>query len=411
MKNTFSFALPLILFLGLYPVDGYKFTGIRRLERLRLRLAGEMKGQVPVVGGRKLYDEIKLHLYDTPAETLTTFPKADSALQVQLKKLFVGRDKSYSVSLLDITPGQPIRFASHRAGYQYQPGSVGKMAIAAGFFTELKRLFPDSVKYRTSLLRSRRVTADQWIHKASHEVPIFHPETRKVEFRMIQEGDTFTLYEWLDYMLSSSSNSAASTVWKEAMLMRQFGRFYPPPKEVEDGFFNKTPKKTLQAIALSVVNDPLRKIGIEDKDWRLGSFFTWMGKKIVPRGGSHGTPNGLLQFLLRLEQGRVVDPWSSLEIKRLLYMTEKRIRYASAPRLAKSAIYFKSGSLYSCKDEPGFECGKYMGNRANYMNSVAIVEKPDGKVYMVVLMSNLLKINSAVEHQTLATYIDRMLKR
>jgi hypothetical protein len=45
------------------------------------------------------------------------------------------------------------------------------------------------------------------------------------------------------------------------------------------------------------------------------------------------------------------------------------------------------------------------------MNSIAIVEKPDGLTYMVALMSNVLKINSAVEHQTLATYIDRILMR
>ena len=44
------------------------------------------------------------------------------------------------------------------------------------------------------------------------------------------------------------------------------------------------------------------------------------------------------------------------------------------------------------------------------MNSVAIVEQPDGRCYMVVLMSNVLKVNSAVEHQTLATYIDRAIK-
>jgi hypothetical protein len=40
------------------------------------------------------------------------------------------------------------------------------------------------------------------------------------------------------------------------------------------------------------------------------------------------------------------------------------------------------------------------------MNSVAIVERPDGAVYLVALMSNVLKVNSAVEHQTLATFID-----
>ena len=116
-------------------------------------------------------------------------------------------------------------------------------------------------------------------------------------------------------------------------------------------------------------------------------------------------------FLLRIEQGRVVDEWSSLELKRLMYMTEKRIRYASSPRLTQAAVFFKSGSLYRCKEEPGFKCGKHQGNVDNYMNSVAIVERPDGRIYLVALMSNVLRINSAVEHQTLATYIDRIIVR
>ena len=125
--------------------------------------------------------------------------------------------------------------------------------------------------------------------------------------------------------------------------------------------------------------------------------------------GSGATPLGLLTFLVRLEQGEVVDRWSSLELKRLLYMTARRIRYASAPRLADAAVYFKSGSLYRCQPEEGFECGRYRGNVFNYMNSVAIVEKPDGDVYLVALMSNVLRVNSAVEHQTLATFLDRIL--
>ncbi|MFQ5650902.1 MAG: hypothetical protein ACE5IY_13250 [bacterium] len=412
-KTTFLTTLPLFFVLalpsGYYPVDGYRHTGIRRLERLRLRLAGELKGRVPVAGARKRWDEIKLHLHQTAAETLNTLPQIDSTLQNQIETLFARRHKSYSLALMEITPGQPMRYAELRPELQYQPGSVGKIAIAVGMFAELEKLFPDSVKYRTYLLRSRVVEADRWIQTDHHKVPIFDPVSRKVEFRAIRAGDRFTLYEWLDHMLSPSSNAAASIVWKEAMLMRKFGRAYPPSRAAEGAFFDQTPKAKLQEIALSVVSDPLRALGIADRDWRLGSFFTRVGKQIVPRGGSHASPRGLLMFLMRLEQGRVVDDWTSLELKRLLYMTEKRIRYASAPRLNRSAVYFKSGSLYSCKKEQGYKCGKYRGNRQNYMNSVAIVEKPEGKVYMVALMSNVLRVNSAVEHQSLATFIDKTI--
>ena len=193
--------------------------------------------------------------------------------------------------------------------------------------------------------------------------------------------------------------------------MRAFGSAYPPTKDAEEAFFRDTPKTELQRIALSVVNDPLRAAGIDRAGWQLGSFFTGTGQQIVPGARSWATPRGMLLFLLRLEQARMADEWSSLEIKRLMYMTARRIRYASSPAIAKSAVYFKSGSLFACKKEEGFRCGKYMGNAMNYMNSVAIVETSDGRVYLVALMSNVLRKNSAVDHQSLATEIERLLSR
>ena len=147
---------------------------------------------------------------------------------------------------------------------------------------------------------------------------------------------------------------------------------------------------------------------------RQGSFFTAEGKRRVPGpGSSYGTARELMRYILRMEQGRLVDEFSSREIKRLLYMTERRIRYASSPALRDAAVYFKSGSLYACKKEEGFTCGKYRGNVRNYMNSVAIIESPAGDTrldYMVTLISNVLRKNSAVDHQTLATRIHRLIQ-
>jgi hypothetical protein len=106
----------------------------------------------------------------------------------------------------------------------------------------------------------------------------------------------------------------------------------------------------------------------------------------------------------------VVDVDSSLEMKRLLYMTDRRIRYAQAPALRDAAVYFKSGSLYKCDRVKNPDCGKYMGNVMNYMNSVAIVEHPDNCRYMVVLMTNVLGKNSASDHMYLAGRIDRLIR-
>jgi hypothetical protein len=95
-------------------------------------------------------------------------------------------------------------------------------------------------------------------------------------------------------------------------------------------------------------------------------------------------------------------------------MTERRIRYASSPALASAAVYFKSGSLYDCEPEPGFNCGPYRGNAKNFMNSVAIIESPaqDRKLhYAVTLISNVLRKNSAATHQALANEIQHELER
>jgi len=255
------------------------------------------------------------------------------------------------------------------------------------------------------------VTADDWIQKDHHEVPIYDLDSGAYTVRAVREGDRFSLYEWMDHMLSASANSAASIVWKELLLMRHFGGTYPPSSEAEKAFFAQAPKQLLRDLAMSTVNDPLRAAGIRPDEWQLGTFFTAMGQRRVPSGGkSYATPIGLMRYLVALERGQLVDAWSSLEIKRLMYMTARRIRYASSPSLASAAVYYKSGSLYRCRPEPGYVCVKYKGNVENAMNSVVIVEQPDGRIYLVALMSNVLYKNSAVEHQSLGTFIDKALK-
>lgn len=396
-----------------YPLDGYPYSGIRRLEYIRLVNEGKLKGSALPEGARKSINDIQLHLKGDRGEPLAVLPPVDPGLQKNLDTVFTGSNKSYAVAVLDITPGQPFRLATRNMKHNFAPGSVGKLAIAAGLFNELKRLYPDSTEKRLEILKTRMVIGGEWVIYDHHTIPHFDPETGKYFAASPRKTDVFSLFEWLDHMLSPSANAAASVVWKEAILMKHFGKNYPPTIEQEQDFFRKTPRKEMVSIVMSVVNDPLRQLGIVEKDWRLGNLFTRMGKKLAPgAGGSTATPHGILQFMIALERGKLVDEWSSREIKRLMYMTGRRIRYASSPALAKSAVYFKSGSQYKCKKKPGFTCKKYHGNVYNYMNSVAIVEHPGNKrIYIVVLMSNVLGKNSAVDHQTIATYIDRIIAK
>ena len=164
---------------------------------------------------------------------------------------------------------------------------------------------------------------------------------------------------------------------------------------------------------LDSLSEVVENHGMSTERLRQGSFFTRHGKNRVGGISSYGTPKELLKLLVRMEQGKLVDEFTSNDLKRMLYMTQRRIRYASHPALNDMAVYFKSGSLYSCQAEEGFKCGKYQGNKRNQLASVAIVESPSEPQelrYMVVVMSNVLKVNSAVAHQTLALRIHRMIE-
>lgn len=409
---AFIFCLAFIFGAATYPIDGYEETGINRLLRLQRIMSGEITGDLPPPGGRISIADIKLQLNGPHGDSLQAIPSHDPELQKAVDAIFSTLDPSYSIALLDITEGRPSRYAQRKQTVGYQPGSVGKLAVLGGIFSELERLYPNSFKKRQELLRNRVVRGGQWVIPNEHDVPIYDPETGHYEQRFVRPDDRFSLYEWTDHMISVSSNAAASVMWRECMLMRAFGKQYPDLTEEEaEEYFKTTPKKELAQIAVSIVNDPLRAIGITDNEWRLGRFFTHRAASIVPpSGGSIGTALGLMKFLVSIEKGEIVDEKSSLEMKRILYQTDRRIRYAASPALANAAVYYKSGSLYKCQQEEGFKCGKYMGNVYNYMNSVAIIEHPDGRTYLVVLMSNVLRENSASDHYTLASRIDKLIK-
>ncbi|MFA9389909.1 MAG: serine hydrolase [Prolixibacteraceae bacterium] len=401
------------LTLQAYPIDGYFASGIRRLVRIQRIVSGEIKDTKPISGAQKSINEIHLQLENEKGDSLATLPSTDPAFQRRIAGLFPNLSENYSLTVLDITPGKKTRYASFRETVGYQPGSVGKLAVVAALFTELANIYPESFEKRQELLKTKFVRAGVWAMTDEHTVPFFRPDSNVFFKRTVRATDIFSLYEWADHMVSVSNNGAASVVWREVILMRHFGKAYPYlTEEQATEYFKTTPQQILRTLATQVVNEPLQAIGIDKEEWRLGSMFTQGAKRIIPgEGGSIGSPRGLMKYLVSLERGKIVDPASSLEIKRLLYQTDRRIRYATSPRLTTAAVYFKSGSLYRCKTEEGFSCKKYMGNVDNFMNSVAIVEHTDGTVYLVALMSNVLRKNSNIDHMVLATGIDDIIRK
>ena len=392
---------------GSYPIEGFAKTGIERLLRLERMDSTRLVRTLPY-GSRHSLEYVRLNLMDRPVIEL---PETDPQLQDEIEQIFPNMHPSYSVAVFDMTPGKPHRYAERNPTAGYQPGSVGKLAVVTAFFCELQNLYPDSIQQRWDLMERKVVQAGPFGVYDHHTIPLFDPETERYARKRVDPNDKFNLYQWVDHMLSVSNNGAASIVWREALLMRVFGERYADLTfdEMMD-YFRSTDRTTLRNTGEDIVNGPLRDMGIDGDAWRLGTMFTRGASGIVPpKGGSLGTVRGLMKWLTALESGRVVDPASSLEIKRLMYMTDRRIRYAHAPVLDSAAVYFKSGSLYGCK--AGTSCAKYKGNRMNYMNSVAIIEQPDGARYLVALMSNVLGRNSAYDHQVLATRIDKVLRR
>ncbi len=397
-----------------YPIDGYEYSGIKRLKRLELIKNGEIKDPKALPpGALKAMGDIQLNLLNHSEDSLSEFLKINEDFQKEISALFRNLDSHYSISVLDMTDPEALRYSEYNPLAGYQPGSVGKLAVLTGLFTQLANIYPNSYEDRVALLKSKRVTSGKWGLTDSHTIPIYDIETKKLTKRPVIASDEFSLFEWTDHMVSVSNNGAASILWREVLLMAAFGDKYPAlTQEETDDYFRNTPKKELTDLANDVVNLPLRKLGISSDEWRLGSFFTSGANNYVgDKGGSIGTTKGVMKFLVQLEQGNIVDRRSSLEMKRIIYMTDRRIRYAASSSLKDAAVYFKSGSLYKCDKTKGEACGKYMGNVNNFMNSVAIIEHPDNYCYMVVLMSNVLRKNSASDHMALASNIDRIIRK
>lgn len=392
-----------------YPLDGYPYTGIRRLEFYRLAQVGE-------VDGRQLHPGALLRMKQVAPRwhgPVALEWRPDRALGKKIARMLGSEADRYGVAVLDLSDPAHPRYAEHNAGMRANVGSVGKLLVAIAVFQKLADLYPRDIAARERVLRETKVVADEYIVRDHHKVPHWDIDSQRLQFRPLRLEDEGSLWEYLDWMLSASSNAAASTVMKQLILLSHFGHRYPASETEVADFFRQNSPQELGVILASVMSDTLIRNRLDPNQLYQGSFFTREGQRRVAGTRSFGTPRELVKLLFLIESREMVDAFSSLEIKRLIYMTQKRIRYASHPALGNAAVYFKSGSLYSCVPEPGFICRKYRGNKVNRLASIAIIESPAGEFdhhYLVAVMSNVLRKNSAVAHQTLAMRIHRMIE-
>ena len=392
-----------------YPIDGIEESGIRRLEGFQI--AQVTPGAPKLVDGQMWStDSIALKLLDYDGLEFDALPE-DPELKQFLTKALRNRDPSYAMVLVDFSDPENLRWAGLRPDLRQNAGSVGKLICMAALFHALAEAFPDTDD-RARVLRESVSQAGDWVSNEIHQVPKWDASLKRNLYSVVKPGDSFRLSEWLDHAISASANGAGSIIWREAMLIRHFGSEYPKSFEESERFFRETPKVELGKLALAVVTEPLASAGIDTANLQQGSFWTTNSKRKVPGTISFATPRELARLALRIEQGRLVDVWSSLQMKKYMYLTKRRYRYAYAPELNKDGVFFKSGSLYSCQPEEGFVCGKYMGNNRNMMNSVAIVEgaQPEDPAYLATLMSNVLKVNSAWDHSRIAAAVHETIR-
>ena len=110
-------------------------------------------------------------------------------------------------------------------------------------------------------------------------------------------------------------------VMRETMLVRQYGKAYPPPEAEIKRFFDETPKSELTTLYDRTFSEPVTRNGLDLAMLRQEKFFTATGKQKFPGvGDSDRTAWELMRYLLRMEQGRIVDAWSSLEIENACLM-------------------------------------------------------------------------------------------
>jgi hypothetical protein len=391
-----------------YPLDGEEESGIRRLRGYLL--AQEVPGAKLWPGQLLGSEEIRLRLQDYAGPDFDQMPE-DPQLAAFLAQTLRGRDPSYGMVLVDMTDPAQLRWAALRPDVKQNAGSVGKLICMAALFHALAEAFPDPAD-RARVLRESVSPAGSWVSNEIHKVPKWNEQLQRNLFSVIVPADEFRLSEWLDHAISASANGAGSIIWREAMLIRHFGADYPQSFEESERFFAETPKAVLAEMAQALVTEPLVAAGIDTANLQQGSFWTTNSKRKVPGRISFATPRELARLVFRIEQGRLVDSWSSLQMKKYMYLTKRRYRYSYAPELGSSAVFFKSGSLYACKPEEGFRCDKYMGNDRNLMNSVAVVEG-NGEAephYLTVLMSNVLKFNSAWDHSRIAAAVHETIR-
>ena len=191
-----------------YPLDGFESTGIFRLEVQRMIQLGQAKGTRRPAGELLPLERVDLRLAQRPDLEL---PAPDPELTASVKRLLGAAVGRYGIALLDLSDPAHPRYAEWQGDVHQNPGSVGKLVVALAIFQALADAHPDDVLARERILRETIITADAFSVYDHHTVPKWNPETHTLYRQPIQIGDAASLWIYLDWMMSPSSNSATAS--------------------------------------------------------------------------------------------------------------------------------------------------------------------------------------------------------
>ena len=109
--------------------------------------------------------------------------------------------------------------------------------------------------------------------------------------------------------------------------MNLMGEEYPPAKN-DRALWKRWDRKAMSEASFTVVDKPQVDAGLDPEDFKLRLYFTRGANRYIKSQPSRGdafrhcsldAPCG--------SRGRMVDEFSSLELKKMLYLTKRRVRY------------------------------------------------------------------------------------
>ena len=106
---------------GAYPLDGYSYTGIARVEAYRLAMEGKVRAPKQPPGALLPIDQVDIRL---EARSDFEIPPPEAEFTTRVKNLLGAEADRYAVAVLDLSNPELPRYAEHRSTARANPGSV-----------------------------------------------------------------------------------------------------------------------------------------------------------------------------------------------------------------------------------------------------------------------------------------------